>query len=136
MVNQIFGIMRRELCSGSYHILKFLHFVASFICSWVVLLIFFLCITRLVLVGYYSILHYGISIICFSVILHLACVLCTQYSCIIVISITCFCHSFFEHLNFVYIDIQITYLHLALIQIQCILTCTPCVDALQWVWVD
>ena len=34
---------------------------------------------------------YGISITCFfSVILHLACVLRTQYSCIIVIFITCF----------------------------------------------
>ena len=65
LVNQIFGILTRELYSGSYQILKFLHFVAICICSWVVLLLVFGCITKLILVSCYTILHYGISIICF-----------------------------------------------------------------------
>ena len=66
LVNQILWILTRELYSWSYQILKFLHCVAIWICSWVVLLLVFGCITRLILVSYYTILHYRISIICFS----------------------------------------------------------------------
>ena len=134
LVNQIFGTLRRELYSGSYQILKFLHFVAICICSWVVLLLVFGCITRLILVSYYTILHYRISIVCF--FSHFTFRLCPVYP---VFLHFCYFHYMFlaiafclNSLNFLYIDIKITYLHLALTQIQCILACTPCVDFLQW----
>ena len=46
-------------------------------------------------------------------------------------------HSLFEQFEFyLWTDIKIKYLHLALTQIQYILGCTPYVDALQWFWVD
>ena len=137
LINQIFGILTRVLYSGSYQILKLLHFVPSCICSWVALLLAFGCITRLILVIYYTILHYGTSIICF--FSHFTFSLCPVYT---VFLHYCYFHYFFlaiaflNNLNFLYIDIKITYLHLALTQIRCILACTPCVDALQWVWVD
>ena len=137
LVNQVFGILTRELYSGRYQILKFLHFVASCICSWVVLLLVFECITRLIRESYYTILHYGISIICF--FSHFTFSLCSVYT---VFLHYCYFHylflaiAFLNDLNFLYIHIKITYLHLALPQIKSIVACTPCVDALQWVWVD
>ena len=103
LVNQIFGILTRELYSGSYQILKFLHFVAICICSWVVLLLVFGCITRLILVSYYTILHYGISIICF--FSHFTFSLCPVYT---VFLHYCYFHylflaiAFLNNLNFIY----------------------------------
>ena len=81
---------------------------------------------------------YGISITCFF-FSHFAFSLCFAYT---IFLHYCYFYYLFlaiallNNLNFVYIDIKITYLHLELTKIQCILGCTPCVDALQWVWVD
>ena len=126
LVNQIFEILTRELYSGSYQILKYLHFVVICVCSWVLLLLVFGCITTLILVSYYTVLHYRISIICF--FSHFVLSLCPIYT---VFLYYCYFHylflakAFLNHLNFSYIDIKISYLHLALTQIQCILACSP-----------
>ena len=118
LVNQIFGILTRELYSGSYQVLKDLHFVAICVCYWVVLLLLFGCITRLILVNYYTVLHYRISIICF--FSHFVTSLYPVYT---VFLHYCYFHylflaiAFLSNLNFLYIDIKITYLHLALTQI-------------------
>ena len=76
-------------------------FVAICICNWVVLLLVLGCITRFILVSSYTVQHYMISVV-FSIILYLACILCTQYSCIIVICTTCFQPQLFSlsNLNF------------------------------------
>ena len=91
LVNHIFGILTRELYSGSYQI-RSTFTLAICIYRWVMLLLVSGCITRLILVS--STLFYTIgfpSFVFFLVMLYLACVLCTQYSCIIVICTTCFC---------------------------------------------
>ena len=132
LVSQIFGILTKELYSGSYQILKYLQFVAICICSWVVLLLVFGCITGLILVSYYTVLRYRVSTVCF--FSHFVLSLCPVYR--VFLHYLFLAIAFKNNLNFLYIDIKITYLHLALTQIQCILACTPCVDALRWVWVD
>ena len=86
----------------------------------------FWVITRLILVSYYTVLRYRISIICF--FSHFVLSLCPIYT---VFLYYCYFHylflakAFLNHLNFSYIDIKISYLHLALTQIQCILACSP-----------
>ena len=103
LANQIFGILTRELYSKSYQILKYLQFAAICICSWVVLLLVFGCITRLILVSYYTALHYSISIICFSS--HFTFSLCPVYT---VFLHYCYFHylflaiAFLNNLNFIY----------------------------------
>ena len=110
LVNQIFGILTRELYSGSYQILKFLHFVAICICSWVVLLLVFGCITRLILVSYYTVLHYRICIICFFQSFCIESVSCLHsIPALLLFPLLVSGHSFFlNNLNFLYIDIKIT----------------------------
>ena len=113
--------------------------LAICICSWVMLLLVFGCITRLILVSYYIILHYMGSPLLVFFFSHFAFSLCFAYT---IFLHYCYFYYLFlaiallNNLNFVYIDIKITYLHLELTKIQCILGCIPCVDALQWVWVD
>ena len=102
LVNQIFEILTRELYSGSYQILKYLHFVAICVCSWVLLLLVFGCITTLILVSYYTVLHYRISIICF--FSHFVFSLCPVYT----VFLHCYFHysllaiAFFEQFDFFY----------------------------------
>ena len=87
LVNQIFGIVTRELCSGSYQILKYHHFGNLYLQLGYVTVSFWVYHKT-----YTSKLLYTIvfPLFVFSVRLYLACVLCTQYSCIIVICTTCF----------------------------------------------
>ena len=82
--------------------------LAMCVCSWVVLLLVFRCITRLILVSYYTVLQYRIlSVSCvhsIPAVLH--------YLQLFALFISG--HSFFEQFEFcLWIDMKIKYLHLA-----------------------
>ena len=63
LVNQIFGILTRELYSGSYQILKYLHFGNLYLQLGYVT-VSFSVYHKTYTSKFYTVLHYRISIIC------------------------------------------------------------------------
>ena len=134
LINQIFGILTRELQSGSYRILKNLDFDNLYLQLGYVTVGFWLyhktytskllqCST---LQGFQSCQSFCIQPVFYKVFL--------QYCCLgyLFLGIPCL-----KNLNFIYEQIfrlDICIQHLT--QIQCILACTACVDPLQQFWVD
>ena len=130
LVNQIFGILRR---SSTLEAIRFWSTFTLAICiySWVLWLLVFGCITRPILVSYYTVLHYRISIICLFSHFVLACICVHSIPPLLLFALLVSGQSFFKKFKFfLSIDTKITYLHFALTEIQCILACTTCVNAL------